>query len=162
MLNRGEIERLIEVRPSAIHGLGVFARRPIAEGTRLIEYAGEVVSEAEGDARYDEGAMARHQTYLMALEGGLCIDAAVGGNESRFINHSCEPNCQAVEEDGRVWIETREPIAAGQELSYDYAYDREEGDDETFYRCGCGARGCRRTILAPLAAPADEMTEERA
>lgn len=140
---------MIEVRPSAIQGQGVFARRAIPEGTRLIEYAGEVISEAEGDARYDDRAMDRHQTYLMALEGGFCIDAAVGGNESRFINHSCEPNCEAVEEDGRVWIETLEPIAAGQELTYDYAYERRAGDDEAFYRCGCGARRCRRTILAP-------------
>jgi SET domain-containing protein len=149
MLSREEIETLIEVRASPIQGLGVFARRPIAEGTRLIEYAGEVISEAEGDARYEEAAMARHHTYLMALEDGRCIDAAVGGNESRFINHSCEPNCEAVEEDGRVWIETLEPIAAGQELTYDYAYERAADEDEAFYQCGCGASRCRRTILAP-------------
>jgi len=156
MLTREEIETLIEVRASPIQGHGMFARRPIAEGTRLIEYAGEVISEAEGDARYDEGAMARHQTYLMALEGGRCIDAAVGGNESRFINHSCEPNCEAVEDDGRVWIETIQPIEAGQELTYDYSYERSEGDDEAFYRCGCGTPGCRRTILAPRAPRGEE------
>jgi SET domain-containing protein len=141
---------LIEVRASSIQGSGVFARRPIAEGTRIIEYAGEVISGREGDLRYDERKMERHHTVLMALEDGRCIDAAVGGNASRFINHSCEPNCEAVEEeDGRVWIESLAPIAAGEELTYDYAYERSGDDDEHFYRCACGAPSCRGTILAP-------------
>lgn len=140
---------MIEVRTSPIHGQGVFARRTISEGTRVIEYAGEVISEREGDARYDDRTMARHHTYLMALDDGRCIDAAVGGNEARFINHSCEPNCETVEVGGRVWIEAIRPIAAGEELTYDYLYERSEGDDESFYRCGCGAATCRRTILVP-------------
>ena len=142
------IKPMIEVRTSTIHGRGVFARRPIAEGTRIIEYAGEVISEREGDARYDDDSMERHHTFLMALAGGRCIDAAVGGNDARLINHSCDPNCEAVEAGGRVWIEATRPIAAGEELSYDYAYARHDGDDESFYRCRCGARACRGTILA--------------
>ena len=140
---------MIEVRTSAIHGRGVFAHRLIAEGTRVIEYAGEVISEREGDARYDERTMERHHTFLMALADGRCIDAAVDGNDARLINHSCDPNCQAVEVDGRVWIEAIRPITAGEELSYDYAYGRHEGDDESFYRCRCGATACRGTLLAP-------------
>ena len=144
---------MIEVRTSPIHGQGMFARRTISEGTRVIEYAGEVISEGEGDARYDERSMEWHHTFLMALADGRCIDAAVGGNAARIINHSCEPNCQAVEVDGRVWIEALRPIAAGEELSYDYAYERQEGDDESFYRCRCGASACRGTILAPATAP---------
>jgi hypothetical protein len=154
---------LIEVRASAIQGLGVFARRTIAEGTRIIEYAGEVISQREGDARYDDGAMPRHQTFLMSLDDGRCVDAAVGGNESRFINHSCEPNCEAVEVDGRVWIHAIRRIAAGEELAYDYAYARADGDDESFYRCGCGAPACRGTILAPREVAPDAATlgEER-
>ena len=147
-----------EVRTSAIHGLGVFARRPIREGTRIIEYAGEVISESEGDARYDDRSMERHHTYLMALADGRCIDAGVGGNDARLINHSCDPNCQAVEVDGRVWIEAIRPIAAGEELSYDYAYDRHAGDDEKFYRCRCGAPVCRGTILAPREVSTGEAT----
>ncbi|HMH50474.1 MAG TPA: SET domain-containing protein-lysine N-methyltransferase [Candidatus Acidoferrum sp.] len=144
----------LEVRTSSIQGVGVFARRPIAAGTRVIEYTGEVISEREGDARYDDRAMARHHTYLMALDDGRCIDAGVGGNEARFINHSCEPNCETVEEDGRVWIQAIRPIAVGEELTYDYRYERSEGDDESFYRCGCGATTCRGTILLPREAPA--------
>ena len=142
------------MRDSAIQGAGVFAGEPIAAGTRIIEYTGEVISEREGDARYDDPTMARHHTFLMTLEGGRCIDAAVGGNEARFINHSCEPNCESVAVDGRVWIDAIRPIAAGEELTYDYAYERAAGDDESFYRCGCGAPTCRRTILAPREAPA--------
>jgi uncharacterized protein len=139
------------VRESAIQGLGVFAAEPIDAGTRIIEYAGQVISEREGDARYDDRTMGRHHTYLMSLDDGRCIDAAVGGNEARFINHCCEPNCQTVEEDGRVWIESTRPIAAGEELTYDYLYERSPGDDESFYRCECGAAGCRGTILVPRA-----------
>jgi len=155
----------LEVRTSSIQGVGVFARRPIAAGTRIIEYAGEVISEREGDARYDDLAMARHHTYLMALDDGRCIDAGVGGNEARFINHSCEPNCESVEEDGRVWIEAIRPIAAGEELTYDYRYERSDGDDERFYRCHCGASTCRRTILLPrdpAAGGRNPITEESA
>jgi SET domain-containing protein len=147
---------MFEVRTSTIHGRGVFARRPIAAGSRIIEYAGELISEREGDARYDDRAMERHHTFLMALADGRCIDAAVGGNDARLINHSCEPNCEAVEVDGRVWIEAIRPIAGGEELSYDYAYDRDDGDDESFYRCRCGAPACRGTILAPRVDASDE------
>ena len=137
------------MRDSTIQGVGVFAREPIAAGTRIIEYAGEVISEREADVRYDDRTMARHHTYLMALVDGRCIDAAVGGNDARFINHSCEPNCETVAVDGRVWIDAIRPITAGEELTYDYAYERAAGDDESFYRCRCGAPTCRRTILAP-------------
>lgn len=144
-------EPMFEVRASAIQGRGLFARRFIAEGTRVIEYAGELISEAEGDRRYDEGAMDRHLTFLFALSDGRCIDGASQGNEARFANHSCEPNCEAVEEDGRIWIESIRPIAAGEELTYDYGYEREADDAarESFYRCECGAPRCRSTILAP-------------
>ena len=158
-----DVKPMIEVRTSTIHGQGVFARRPIREGTRIIEYAGERISEGEADARYDDRSMKWHHTYLMALADGRCIDAAVGGNDARLINHSCDPNCQAVEVDERVWIEAIRPIAAGEELSYDYAYRRHDGDDEGFYRCRCGARACRGTILAPREESPDEATvrEER-
>jgi SET domain-containing protein len=143
-------EPFLEVRSSPIEGRGVFARRPIPEGTRIIEYAGEVISSREADTRYDDGSMTRHRTFLFALEDGRCIDGAVGGNEACLINHSCEPNCEAVEVDGRIWIESLRPIARGEELTYDYAYEWTEGDEDlrSFYRCACGAPGCRKTILA--------------
>ena len=144
---------LYDIRASEIQGRGLFARRPIDAGTRIIEYAGEVISAAEGDRRYDESRMERHETYLFALSDGRCIDGASQGNDARYANHSCEPNCEAVEVDGRIWIEALRPIAPGEELTYDYAYERSEGDDarESFYRCECGAARCRTTILAPRA-----------
>ena len=79
------------------------------------------------------------------------IDAAVGGNEARFINHSCEPNCDAVIDDGRIWIETIRAVAPGEELAYDYAYVLEERHTPAAkrrYPCNCGSGRCRGTILA--------------
>ena len=154
--SRADAGALYEVRPSAIQGRGLFARGPIAAGTRVIEYAGEVISAAEGDRRYDESHMDRHETYLFALSDGRCIDGNSFGNDARFANHSCDPNCEAIEDDGRIWIETTRPIEAGEELTYDYGYERSEGDDarEAFYRCQCGAARCRATILAPRTADA--------
>ena len=142
---------MIEVRPSTIAGHGVFATEPIAKGTRIIEYTGEVIESDEADRRYDDLAMDEHRTFLFALDDGRCIDAAVGGNDARFINHSCDPNCETVEVDGRIWIDAIRPIAAGEELTYDYAYERTAGDDDlaSFYVCRCGAATCRATILAP-------------
>jgi SET domain-containing protein len=147
----------IAVRPSPIQGLGVVALGPIRAGTRIIEYTGEVISAEEADRRYDDHAMERHHTFLFGLDDGRCIDAAVAGNDARFINHSCDPNCAAIEEAGRIWIEAIRPIAAGEELSYDYAYERSEIDEALagLYVCRCGAAACRGTILAP----ADDTAE---
>lgn len=140
---------LLEVRHSAISGRGVFARQPIAPGTRIIEYTGERISDAEAERRYDDQAMEHHRTFLFVLDDGRCIDGAVGGSDASFINHSCDPNCESVEVDGRIWIDALRPIAAGEELTYDYAYEWEDGDEEhaSFYECRCGASKCRKTIL---------------
>src|SRR5689334_2436613 len=89
---------LIEVRRSPIAGLGVFAARAIPEGTRLIEYTGERIGPEEADRRYDDDAMTSHHTFLFAVDDDVVIDAAVGGNDARYINHSCAPNCEAVDE----------------------------------------------------------------
>ena len=142
-----------ELRPSPIAGLGAFATRPIKKGTRIIEYTGERISNAEADRRYDEDKMSSHYTFLFTLNRQTVVDAAVGGNEARFINHSCAPNCEAVIEDGRrIYIEALRDIPIGEELAYDYQYERMDdhtADDERFYACQCGALGCRGTILAP-------------
>jgi SET domain-containing protein len=142
-----------ELRPSRIAGLGAFATRPIKKGTRIIEYTGERISNAESDRRYDEAKMASHHTFLFTLNRQTVVDAAVGGNEARFINHSCAPNCEAVIEDGRrIYIEAIKDIPVGEELVYDYQYERTADhteEDERFYACRCGAPGCRGTILAP-------------
>jgi len=141
-----------EIRTSDIQGLGAFAIRRIAKGTRIGEYVGERISQAEADRRYDDESMDRHHTFLFTVTSRTVIDAAVGGNDTRFINHSCAPNCEAVIEDGRVFIEALRAIPVGTELSYDYAYERARDagpEDEALYPCRCGASKCRGTILAP-------------
>jgi SET domain-containing protein len=141
---------LFELRRSAIQGRGAFALRRIRRGTRIIEYTGERISDDEADRRYDDDRMDRHHTFLFAVRKNVVIDAAVGGNEARFINHSCDPNCEAVIEDGRVFIEAVRTIQPGDELAYDYKYERDGDADESWeklYVCRCGAANCRGTIL---------------
>jgi uncharacterized protein len=141
-----------EVRPSAIQGLGGFATRPIRKGTRIGEYLGERISAEEGDRRYDDDQSEHPHVLLFVVDKHTVIDAAVGGNEAQFINHSCEPNCKAVVERKRVYIEALEAIAQGEELTYDYNLTRDgtEGPQaEQQYACHCGAKTCRGTMLAP-------------
>lgn len=140
-----------EIRQSEVHGRGAFAIRRIAEGTRIIEYAGERITPAEADRRDPDGAPGPHHTFLFAIDDDVVIDAGVGGNEARWINHSCDPNCDAVIDDGRIWIEAIRDIDPGDELAYDYAYvlpERHTPAAKRRYPCGCGAVACRGTILA--------------
>ena len=140
-----------EIRPSPIQGLGAFATDHIPGGIRLIEYAGERLTPEQADARYPDDADDRHHTFLFAIDDDFVIDAAVGGNEARFINHSCDPNCDAVVDGGRIWIETIRDIEPGEELAYDYAFVLEERHTPAAkrrYPCNCGAATCRGTILA--------------
>ena len=140
------------LRKSDIQGRGAFATRPIKRGTRIIEYTGERISHAEADERYDDGKMGRHHTFLFTIDSKTCIDAAVNGNDARFINHSCAPNCEAIDEKKHIYIEAIRDIAVGEELTYDYAYERDGTEDEEWerlYMCKCGAPTCRGTILAP-------------
>ena len=139
-----------EIRPSPMQGLGAFATRFIPAGLQIIEYTGERLTMSEAEARYPDIPGERHHTYLFAIDGGVVIDAAVGGNEARFINHSCDPNCDAVIEDGEIWIETLRDIQAGEELAYDYAYalpERHTPAAKRRYPCNCGSARCRGTML---------------
>lgn len=138
------------VKKSSIAGKGAFARKHISNGSRIIEYEGERVDSEEADLRYDDDAMTVHHTFLFGLEDGTCLDAAVDGNDSRFINHSCEPNCEAVEEDDRIFVDALRDIERGEELTYDYSYEREgrmRPAWKKLYECRCGARNCRGIIL---------------
>jgi len=138
------------LRRSRIQGRGVFARKDIPRGTRLIEYTGERINNAEADRRYEDELMGRHHTFLFIVSSRTVIDAAVGGNISRYINHSCAPNCVAWIERGRIWIDAERDIRKGEELSYDYEYDFLPGytvEDLETYACHCGSRKCRYTIV---------------
>jgi len=142
---------MFEIRRSRIQGLGAFATQTIPKGTRLIEYAGERLTPKEADARYPDDERGRHHTYLFAIDDDVVVDAAVNGNDARFINHSCDPNCDAVIDDGRIWIETIRDVEPGEELAYDYAYILEERHSPAAKRrfpCNCGSPKCRGTILA--------------
>lgn len=143
-----------EIRDSAIAGKGAFAIRPITKGERLIEYTGERISHPVADARYDDESMREHHTFLFAVTSRTVIDASRGGNEARFINHSCDPNCETEIEKGRVYIFALRDIPVGEELNYDYAYERsgdETAEDERRYKCLCGATRCRGSIMEPKA-----------
>ncbi len=145
-----------EIRKSAIQGRGAFATRRIRAGQRLIEYTGDRITPAEGDRRYQEDGMARHHTFLFTVDEDTVIDGKRGGNDSRYINHSCDPNCEAVIEDGRIFIFAKKAMTPGTELTYDYQYERtpeHTKEDEEFYRCLCGSPKCRGTILAPPKKP---------
>ncbi len=139
-----------EIHTSPIQGIGAFATRAIPAGIRLLEYAGERLTPAEADAKYPDDATGRHHTFLFAIDDDVVIDAAVNGNVARFINHSCDPNCDAVIDDGRIWIETIREIVPGEELAYDYAYildERHTPAAKKRFPCSCGALMCRGTIL---------------
>jgi uncharacterized protein len=138
-----------EIRRSSIQGRGGFATRPIRKGARIAEYLGERISHEEGDTRYVDADMKRHHTFLFVVNSKILVDAGVGGNDARFINHSCDPNCEVVIEQKRIFIEAIRSIKPGDELFYDYSYDRDDAEgDDSRYPCYCGSEKCRGTILA--------------
>jgi SET domain-containing protein len=141
-----------ELRTSEIQGTGAFATRTIRKGTRIIEYLGQRISWRTADKRYDDEKMSRHHTFLFTVDDKTCIDAGMNGNDARFLNHSCDPNCEAINDRKRIFIEAKKTIPAGTELVYDYQYERTDDHtaaDERFYKCRCGSPNCRGTILAP-------------
>src|SRR3954453_12615281 len=145
-----------ELRTSEIQGTGAFAIRTIRKGTRIIEYLGQRVSWRTADKRYDDEKMGRHHTFLFTVDDKTVIDAAVNGNDARFLNHSCDGNCAAINDRKRIFIEARRSIKAGDDLLYDYQYERTEDhteEDEKFYACRCGSPKCRGSILAPKPTP---------
>ena len=144
--------RRIQVRRSGVHGKGVFALQPIAAGERIIEYTGERIGWPEALRRHPHDPADPHHTFYFSIEDGRVIDAKHGGNASRWINHSCAPNCEANEHDGRVYIEALRDLLPGEELFYDYGLvidERYTPKLKKEYECRCGAPGCRRTLLAP-------------
>jgi len=154
---------LFEVRRSRIHGTGVFALRPIHKGKRVVEYTGERVSHKEADSRYAEKDVEDNHTFLFIVDGRTVIDAGVEGNDARFINHSCAPNCETAIESRRVFIYALRNIEPGEELAYDYQIQREDGDPpniEEIFGCRCGAANCRGTMLAAPELPRRDRKKE--
>jgi SET domain-containing protein len=140
----------VTVRQSKIHGRGVYASRRIRKGTRIIEYVGDRISHDVADARYDAKTEDDGHTFLFVVDDDICIDAGIGGNAARYINHKCDANCETIIEDRRVFIEATRTIQPGEELGYDYQLTWESTDDPdelALYACRCGAANCRGTML---------------
>ncbi len=147
---------MFRVRRSRVHGLGVFATRRIRKGTRIVEYLGERISHREADRRYATKAPNDNHTFLYIVDRGVVIDAGVDGNDARFINHGCDPNCESVTENRRIYIEAIGTIQPGDELKYDYSIGRDKDDPpniDEIYACRCGVESCRGTMLWPAKRP---------
>jgi len=144
--------RRIQTRRSGVHGKGMFAVQDLAEGETLIEYVGEVISWKEALRRHPHDPTDPNHTFYFHVDEKHVIDAKHGGNSSRWINHSCAPNCEADEQKGRVFIKALRNIPAGQELFYDYGLIIDAKYTKKLkaeYPCWCGAPDCRGTLLAP-------------
>lgn len=143
--------RRVTVRKSSIHGRGVFALQAIAAGARILEYRGEVTSWRRAAARHRRSGMPGH-TFIFGLTDGRVIDGSVGGNSARWLNHSCRPNCEAIEDEhGRVFIETLRDVMPGDELFIMYALAIDEAltpESAADYACRCGAKRCTGSMLA--------------
>jgi SET domain-containing protein len=143
--------RRIQVRRSGVHGRGVYALGPIAAGERVIEYKGEVIDWPEALRRHPHDPLQPHHTFYFHLDGGWVIDGKHQGNSARWINHACEPNCEAEEADGRVFIHALRDIAPGEELFFDYGLiidERMTAKLKREYACHCDSAACRGTMLA--------------
>lgn len=139
---------------SAIHGRGVFAAVAFEPGARVGEYRGRRIDRAEMERRWRALARESGHTFFFVVDDDVVIDASVGGNGIRFINHSCRPNCTTVAEEGRIYVEAVRRIAPGTELTYDYLLQPGElADAFEHYACTCGARTCRGTMVDPALLP---------
>ncbi|MBA4340806.1 MAG: SET domain-containing protein-lysine N-methyltransferase [Methylibium sp.] len=144
--------RRIQVRRSGVHGRGVYAIASIEAGDTLIEYTGERIDWDEALRRHPHDPKQPNHTFYFHLDTGQVIDALHGGNSSRWINHSCEPNCEAEEDKGRVFIKALRDIQPGEELFYDYGLvidERYTAKLKKEFACYCGSPFCRGTMLTP-------------
>jgi SET domain-containing protein len=144
--------RRIQVRRSGVHGKGVFALKPIKKGETVIEYIGEIITWEEALRRHPHDPADPNHTFYFHIDEGRVIDAKVGGNASRWINHACAPNCEADDDGMRVFIKALRNILPGEELFYDYGLVIDERYTPALKRqfgCRCGAKDCRGTMLAP-------------
>lgn len=140
------------VRRSRVHGHGAFATRDIGKGEIIDEYVGERITHGEANRRYGVQHLSDSHTFLFTVSSRVVIDGGVGGNDTRFINHSCEPNCEPRVVRGRIFIVARKRIVKGAELGVDYSIAREDDDPpnvDELYACRCASPRCRGTMLWP-------------
>jgi SET domain-containing protein len=127
----------LEARRSPIHDVGIFACEDIPAGAHVIEYTGKLVPRRNLAAR-----LVRNRTYCARLDLRTVIDGSRGGSGAQYVNHCCAPNLRPVRESGRLYLYSKRPIAAGEELSLDYNFSKYV---ETV-PCHCGSPKCRGTI----------------
>jgi len=143
----------IRVQPSGIHGTGVFAKRPIPRGTRIIEYAGR--RHAKAELLEAAGRGERKLTYVLNLDAERAIDGAEEGNDARFVNHCCEPNCEVYIFDDTPYLYAMQDIPADAELTFDYQLQSASSHrisralSRELFPCHCGVPSCRGTLVAP-------------
>ena len=144
--------RRLQVRKSGVHGKGVFVVQPIKKGELFIEYIGEVIGWPEALRRHPHDPSQPDHTFYFHLDDERVIDGLVGGNASRWINHSCAPNVEAEDDTGRVWLKALRHLKVGEELFFDYGLVIDERHTPALkkrFECRCGAKTCRGTMLAP-------------
>lgn len=142
----------VEVRRSGVHGKGVYAVAAIRKGERIIEYTGDHLPWKKAMDLPPRDPSDPYHTFFFSLDNGDVIDAARGGNGSRWINHSCDPNCETTEEEDRIFVYALRSIRAGEELFYDYKIvpaERRTKKLEQEFACRCGSAHCRGTMLEP-------------
>src|SRR5687768_8947527 len=152
------------VRNSRIHGKGVFAKRPIRKGTQIVEYTGKIVSREEADEIGSTTVNGHTHTMLFTIDEDRVIDGNVGG-DAKYINHSCDPNCEAVQyDDDTIFIEALKSIPKGQEITYDYHLEvpgKITDKVKKEYECFCGSANCRGTQIAASILEKQKKKEEK-
>lgn len=141
---KAAVSPYITIRRSKIHGNGMFAKRDIPKGTKIIEYLGHKLTKAQSDKRAEEiEAKAKKYgtgaVYIFTLNKTHDIDGSVSWNKARFMNHACETNCESDIMKGKIWIVATRDIKKGEELHYDYGYDLLNWQD---HPCRCGKGSC--------------------
>lgn len=142
---------LITIKESAIHSKGIFAAQDIKQGTKIIEYIGDIITKEESDKRADEQLAKSKRNpnegavYIFELDDEFDIDGNVPENDAKYINHSCDPNCDIENDTKHIWIISKRDIKKGEELFYNYGYDPDDYED---HPCRCGAENCVGYIVA--------------
>ncbi len=142
-----------KVKKSVIHGHGIVATKNIRKNKKIIEYIGEKILKSEGDKRSEQrikkylNSSKTGSVYIFELNKDYDIDGSPAYNKARYINHSCDPNCEVDIVDNEIWISSIKSIKKGDELSYDYGYEFDK-DDYKDHTCKCGSKNCIGYIIS--------------
>ena len=142
-----------KVKYSKVHGRGIFAKKNISKNTKIIQYVGDKITKSEGDRRSSKriknylNSSATGSVYIFELNSRYDIDGFVKWNNAKYINHSCEPNCEVDIIDNEIWISSIKKIKSGEELTYDYGYSFDK-DDYKDHVCKCGSKNCIGFIIS--------------